>query len=174
MSPLLVVFAGLPGSGKTTVSRTVADRIGATFLRVDTIESAVQEWHAPVGDSPVGYVAAAQVAHDQLVAGRPVVVDAVNAVDLAREGWRRLAAATGARLRWVEVVCSDPAEHRRRVEGRIGDWPGHVPPTWEQVRAATWEPFADERLLVENLGDADPHVERVLAHLAAADGSQDG
>ncbi len=166
MSPLLVVFAGLPGSGKTTVSRTVADRLGATFLRVDTIESAVQEWHAPVGDSPVGYVAAAQVAHDQLVAGRAVVVDAVNPVDLAREGWRRLAAATGARLQWVEVVCSDPAEHRRRVEGRSGDWPGHVPPTWDAVRAATWEPFTDERLLVDNRGGAEPHVEAVLAHLA--------
>jgi predicted kinase len=166
VSAQLVVFAGLPGSGKTTVSRAVADRLGATFLRIDTIESAVREWLAPVGDSPVGYVAAAQVAHDQLVAGRTVVVDAVNAVDLAREGWRRLAAATGARLHWVEVVCGDPDEHRRRVEGRTGDWPGHVPPTWDAVRAAAWEPFTDERLLVDNRGDADPHVERVLAHLA--------
>lgn len=166
MTTLLVVFAGLPGAGKTTVSRAVADRLGATFLRVDTIESAVQTWLAPVGDSPVGYVAAAQVAHDQLVAGRDVVVDAVNAVDLAREGWRRLADGTGVQLRWVEVVCTDEAEHRRRVEGRTGDWPGHAPPTWEAVRAATWEPFTDERLLVDNSGDAAAHVDAVLAHLA--------
>ncbi|GAB4070004.1 AAA family ATPase [Angustibacter speluncae] len=166
MTALLVVFAGLPGSGKTTVSRAVADRLGATFLRVDTIESAVQTWLAPVGGSPVGYVAAAQVAHDQLVSGRDVVVDAVNAVDLAREGWRRLAAGTGARLRWVEVVCTDEDEHRRRVEGRTGDWPGHEPPTWEAVRNAGFEPFTDERLLVDNVGDAGAHVERVLAHLS--------
>lgn len=166
MTALLVVFAGLPGSGKTTVSRAVADRLGATFLRVDTIESAAQTWLAPVGDSPVGYVAAAQVAHDQLVSGRDVVADAVNAVEIAREGWRRLAAGTGARLRWVEVVCSDEAEHRRRVEGRTGDWPGHEPPTWDAVRQATWEPFADERLLVDNRGDTAQHVEAVLAHLA--------
>ena len=165
MTPLLLVFAGLPGSGKTTVSRAVADRLGATFVRVDSIESAVTATLAPVGTSPVGYVAAAQVGHDQLVAGRDVVIDAVNAVDVAREGWRRLAASTGARLQFVEVVCSDRAEHRRRVEGRGGDWPGHTPPTWDAVRSAPWEPFSDERLLVDDLGDAQAHVDAVLHHL---------
>ncbi len=159
------MVAGLPGSGKTVVSRAVADRLGATFLRIDTVESAVTATLAPVGDSPVGYVAAAQVAQDQLVAGRDVVVDAVNAVDVAREGWRRLAARTGARLRFVEVVCSDPVEHRRRVEGRAGDWPGHTVPTWDAVRSAAWEPFAEERLLVDNLGDPAPHVEAVLRYV---------
>ena len=165
MTALLVVFAGLPGSGKTTVSRAVAHRLGAAFLRVDSIESAVAATLAPVGGSPVGYVVAAQVAHDQLAPGRDVVVDAVNAVEVAREGWRLLAASTGARLRFVEVVCSDPAEHRRRVEGRTGDWPGHAPPTWDAVRAATWEPFTDERLLVDTVGDTEQQVEAVLRHV---------
>ena len=103
MTARLVVFAGLPGSGKTTVSRAVADRLGACFVRIDSIESAVAATLAPVGGSPVGYVVAAQVAHDQLVPGRDVVVDAVNAVEIAREGWRRLA-----------------ADHRRAPEVRRG------------------------------------------------------
>jgi predicted kinase len=38
---LLVVFAGLPGSGKSVLARGVADAIGATYLRIDTIESAI-------------------------------------------------------------------------------------------------------------------------------------
>ncbi len=167
MTARLVVFAGLPGSGKTTVSRVVADRLGACFVRIDSIESAVAATLSPVGGSPVGYVVAAQVAHDQLVPGRDVVVDAVNAVEIAREGWRRLAATTGARLRFVEVVCGDAAEHRRRVEGRTGDWPGHVPPAWGAVRAAPWEPFTDERLLVDTVHDAEQQVEAVLRYVRA-------
>jgi len=165
VTPRLVVFAGLPGSGKTVLARTVADRLGATFLRVDTLESAVAATLAPVGDSPVGYVAAARVAEDQLGAGRDVVVDAVNAVEAAREGWRLLATRHGARLRFVEVVCSDPDEHRRRVEDRTGDWPGHAVPTWAAVSSAGWEPFEDERLLVDNVGDAAPHIGLVLRYV---------
>ncbi len=37
----LVVFCGLPGVGKTALSRRVADALGATFLRIDTIEAAI-------------------------------------------------------------------------------------------------------------------------------------
>jgi hypothetical protein len=33
----------------------------------------------------------------------------------------------------VEVICSDPLEHRRRVEARVSDIQGLVPPTWQDV-----------------------------------------
>lgn len=36
-----MVFAGLPGSGKSVLARGVANAIGATYLRIDTIESAI-------------------------------------------------------------------------------------------------------------------------------------
>jgi predicted ABC-type ATPase len=53
---MLVVFAGLPGVGKTTLSRAVAQQAGATWLRVDAIESAI--WRAGVDDDqPTGYAA---------------------------------------------------------------------------------------------------------------------
>lgn len=164
---LLLVFAGLPGAGKTHLARAVADRLGSTFLRIDTIEAAVTSTLMPVEGNPVGYVAAEWVAQDQLTSGRDVVVDACNDVEVAREGWRALAERTGARLAWVEVICSDTAEHRRRLADRDTDWPGQGNPSWEQVRRRTagWEPFTDERLLVDNVGAAGPHVEAVLAHV---------
>jgi predicted kinase len=126
---LLLVFAGLPGSGKSVLARGVADAIGATFLRIDTIESAIVSTLMPYRDNPVGYVVAERVAADQLIAGRDVVADAVNGAAAARAGWVALAARTGAALRFTQVRCSDLAEYRRRVEDREPEMPGHGVPT---------------------------------------------
>ena len=93
----MVVFAELPGSGKSTLARGVADAIGATCLRIDTIESAIVSTLMPYRDNPVGYVVAERIAADQLDAGRDVVADAVNGVAAAWAGWVMLAARTGRR-----------------------------------------------------------------------------
>jgi predicted kinase len=168
---LLVVFAGLPGSGKSVLARGVADAIGATYLRIDTIESAIVSTLMPYRDNPVGYVVAERVAADQLVAGRDVVADAVNGVAAARAGWVTLAARTGALLRFVEVRCSDVAEHRRRVKARGPEMPGQGVPTWEQVVRRRYEPWPPElsgRLVIDNIGDAAGHVARVVTELSTA------
>ncbi|MEV3960571.1 AAA family ATPase [Nocardia sp. NPDC050193] len=70
-SARLVVFAGLPGCGKTTLARAVADELGATFLRIDTFEAAIVSTLAPFENNPVGYVAASWVAEDQLCGHDP-------------------------------------------------------------------------------------------------------
>jgi predicted kinase len=165
---LLTVFAGLPGSGKSVLARGVADAIGATYLRIDSIESAIVATLMPFRDNPVGYVIAERVAADQLAGGRDVVADAVNGVAAARDGWVALAARTGAALRFVEVRCSDAAEHRRRVESRGPEMPGQGVPTWDQVQRRRFEPWPPElsgRLIIDNIGDAAGHIARIVAEL---------
>ncbi|SBW29191.1 AAA family ATPase [Protofrankia symbiont of Coriaria ruscifolia] len=49
-------MSGLPATGKTTISRTLARAVDGVHLRIDTIEQAVVDWDAgtqPLG--PVGY-----------------------------------------------------------------------------------------------------------------------
>jgi predicted kinase len=171
---LLVVFAGLPGSGKSVLARGVADAIGATYLRIDSIESAIVSTLMPYRDNPVGYVVAERVAADQLVARRDVVADAVNGVAAARAGWAALAARTRATLCFVEVRCSDAAEHRRRVETRKPEMPGQGVPTWEQVQRRRYEPWPPELptpLLIDNVGDAAVQVARIVSELASVTGT---
>ena len=148
----------------------MADAIGATYLRIDTIETAIVATLVPYQGNPVGYVVAEWVAADQLTSGRDVVADAVNGVAAAREGWVRLAARTGAALRFVEVWCSNAAEHRRRVETREPQLPGQGLPTWDQVQRRRYEPWPPElagRLVVDNVGDAAWHVARIVTELSA-------
>ena len=49
-----MVFAGLPGSGKSVLARGVSDAIGATYLRIDTIESAIVSTLMPYGTTQRG------------------------------------------------------------------------------------------------------------------------
>jgi len=149
----------------------VAARLRAAFVRVDAIEAAM--WRAGVqGDQPTGlaaYVVGNTVAAAALAAGTPVVVDAVNGVGVARDGWAATAGEAGAVLRFVEVVCADPVEHRRRVTERFTngpDSPGLPVPTWEEVVAVDWEPWDEPRLVLDSTVTPDVLVEAVFADLA--------
>ncbi|MBA3369729.1 MAG: AAA family ATPase [Geodermatophilaceae bacterium] len=163
---MLVVFGGLPGTGKTTLARSFARRRRASYVRVDAIESGlISAGLVPdqAGVGPAGYVVANRVAESCLLAGLDVVVDAVNALEIAREGWRTLAADLGIPVLFVEVVCSDLDEHRRRVEQRASDLAGWTLPDWDAVLERTYDPWLSGRLVIDNVGDPQTHVSVIAA-----------
>lgn len=167
---VLVVFVGRPGTGKTTLARLASAELTAAHLRIDAIEAAILRngvLEPPLG--PVGYAIAHEVAAASLRAGAHVVVDAVSAVPAARAGWSSLATGAGTPLRIIEVVVTDPVEHRRRVETRKSDVEGLVVPTWAQVTALTYEPWDTTRdgprLLVHNDGPPTETLRQVMPYL---------
>jgi predicted kinase len=166
--PLLVVFGGLPGTGKTTLSQALAARLAAAYLRIDTIEQAMRAAGAePIGAA--GYAVANAVAASNLLLGLTVVADGVNPVRESRQAWRQVAARASAHLVDIQLVCSDAAEHRRRIETRVADIPGHVLPCWEAVLRHDHEPRDDEHLLLDTaflspaelLGRCEAHIRAV-------------
>ena len=147
---MLIVFGGLPGTGKTTISRALASRQAATYLRIDLIEQALRSAGIPTdGIGAAGYGVANALAEANLVGGRVVVADCVNPVAESRAAWRTVAARASARLIEIEVVCSDAAEHRRRVEERGSDIPGLTPPTWQAVRRHEYQPWDRPRVVLD-------------------------
>jgi len=81
-----------------------------------------------------------------------VVADSVNPLNITRSAWRRVAAAACQRIVEVEVICSDRAEHRRRVETRLADVAGLALPTWDMVRQHEYEPWDRPRLVIDTAG----------------------
>ncbi len=163
---MIVAVGGLPGVGKTTTARGVAGALPAAHLRIDALEAALAvQGLVPGLDEvgPHGYGLALAVADSCLAAGTSVVVDAVFDVAEARDPWTALAQRHGTPVHWVRLVCGDPAEHRRRVEDRTADLPGHRVPTWAEVAARAADDWTGPRTVVDT-ATGDP-VAAVLAAL---------
>jgi len=147
---VLIVFSGLPGVGKSSIAAAVARRLKAAWLRIDVIEVALTRGLGLPDDADIGsagYEIAYDLARANLALGLTVVADSVNPIALTRNAWRAVAA--DAACLEVEVVCSDLAEHRRRVEGRLGDPAALSPPTWAEVEARRYEPWPEAQLRLD-------------------------
>ncbi len=162
----LVVFAGLPGVGKSTLARALAERLGAVWLRVDTIEAAILKSGLKRSDETglAAYIAVRDIAAEQLRAGLTVVIDAVNGVEEAREMWRELSEELTVPRYTIHVACSDAAEHRRRVESRSDQTPPLPSPTWDEVVHREFLPWREPVLSIDGGKAADFNLERILGY----------
>jgi predicted kinase len=163
---MLIVFSGLPATGKTLVASEVARRLGAVLLSVDPVDSALAATHVSEAGPPglAAYAVIGALAEENLILGSTVVVDAVNAVGDAKTWWIDLSRRSGARLLAVEVVCSDEATHRRRLAHRRRDLA--IPePTWEAVtrRRDEWVAWPFAPLVVDTIDPLEVNAARVVA-----------
>lgn len=154
---MLVIFGGLPGTGKSTLALRLASQLQAVYLRIDTIEQAIcPEEALPVGES--GYRVAYALAEDNLRLGHTVIADSVNPLQITRSAWRNVAERVGVNAVEFEVVCSDQVEHRYRVETRSAG----IPVTWHEVVTREFEPWIGEHIRIDTAGQK---IEQSLAAL---------
>lgn len=137
-------------------------------VRIDTIEQALRSCDVLKADvGPAGYVIAYGVVEDNLRLGRTVIADSVNPVPVTREAWRAVAGRAGVRAAEVEVICSDPVEHRRRVETRTPDIHGLALPTWRDVVERDYQAWDRPRVVVDTaLKDVESLASDLGAQLA--------
>jgi predicted kinase len=162
----LYAFSGLPGSGKTTLAQLLARRIGAAHLRIDTIEQALRDL-CSIDVQGEGYRLAYRVASDVLKAGGSVVADSCNPIELTRREWEQVARDADARLRNIEVVCSDPRQHRDRVETRVSTIPGLRLPSWLDVETREYHAWTVDRVVVDTSGRSEGEcIDELLSKLS--------
>lgn len=166
---MLIIFGGLPGTGKTTTAGILARSLRAFYLRVDTIEHALTAGKhiekSSINDA--GYAVAYALAEENLRLGQHVIADCVNPLEITRYSWRQAAERAGVSFLDVEFICSDPAEHRYRVENRICNLPGFALPTWREVAERYYERRTDERLICDTaVMSAQAAADCILRHIS--------
>ncbi|MFC8289279.1 adenylyl-sulfate kinase [Streptomyces cyaneofuscatus] len=100
------------------------------------------------GKTTVGYA----LAGDHLRQGLSVIAESVNPLAVTRDAWRDVGLAAGVPAVEVEVVCSDAAEHRRRIATRSSDIPGLPQPDRQQILDRDYQPWDREHVVVDTAG----------------------
>ena len=169
---MLVVMAGLPASGKSTLAAALAKVLPAAVLSVDPVEAAM--WRAGVVcEQPTGlaaYVVVGAIGSELLRLGQSVIVDAVNDAQEARQHWVALADRHCASLRFIEVICSDPAVHRRRLAAYDRAADDVRRPTWSSVQARrpAFESWDEDRLVLDSMEPASQNLQRAIDYVRRA------
>ena len=163
---MLIIFSGLPGTGKTTITKEVTKHLKAVYLRVDTIEQTLKNLEG-YPDSLVigseGYLVSYAIAKENLALGIDVVADSVNPIAITRHDWRQVAKETNTVFIEIELICSDKKEHQDRVEKRVADIEGHKLPTWKEVVDRDYEPWSSASLQIDtSKHTVDEAVQKIM------------
>jgi predicted kinase len=167
---MLVVMAGLPGTGKSEVAGRLAGRLRIPLFSVDPIESAMLRAGIPQGFETglAGYLVVEALVDAHLRLGLDAIVDAVNAEEPGKEMWRGLARKHRVTLRIIECRCSDEALHRARLEGRRRGLVEFPEPTWDEVqrRRLAYTPWCEPLLALDAASPLDSNVSQAVTWLA--------
>ena len=146
----LYIFSGLPASGKTTIARELAKKIGAVLVRIDSIENSLKESVLKIHPAEdAGYKIAYSVALDNLKNGLCVVADSVNPIHITREAWREVALSVGANYVEIEIICSDKEIHKSRLQKRAPDLPNQILPNWEDVIMRDYDKWVTPHITID-------------------------
>ena len=149
--PILYIFSGLPGSGKSSLAQTLARQLRAVYLRIDTIEQGLRDL-CSIEVQGEGYSLAYRIAFDNLGVGLSVVADSCNPIELTRREWEQVARDAGAEFVNIEVICSNSSEHRLRAERRGAEVSGLKLPTWKEIENREYHDWSVERITVDTAG----------------------
>jgi predicted kinase len=163
----LIVFSGLPGTGKSTLAEAMGRDLGVPVFAKDWLEAILVRsgLRASNDDRPLGfagYELLSVLAERQLMLGQSAILDSVAASHTIRRAWRQLAERYGAKYRVIECMCSDESLHRLRLKGRQRNIPGWHELEWSEVERVrgyylAWE---GEHLTLDMMAPFDENLQK--------------
>lgn len=163
MPQTLIIFSGLPGTGKTTLATQVARELHVPYLCIDDVvgdvpeNPTVQFW-----DSKVAILLG--LAERQLELSLSVVVDSVF-MNTDRHHAQLMAHRHGVRFRPIYTYVSDEVIWQERVMKRFED-SAHNAADWKQIERQrthflAWQ--SDTALFIDSVNSFEQNYANVLA-----------
>ena len=152
----LIVFSGLPGTGKSTMAEDVGRDLGIPVFAKDWLEATLMRSELEATNEQkslgfAGYELLTILAERQLMLRQSVILDSVAASPTIRNTWRKLSDQYDADWRVIECYCSDEVLHQGRLKDRKRNIPGWHELEWSEVERvkqyySRWE---EERLMLD-------------------------
>jgi aminoglycoside phosphotransferase family enzyme/predicted kinase len=178
--PLAVAISGLMGTGKTSLARTLAPRLGAEPLSSDVVRKELagigpdEPRREPWGEGIYGdafhrrtYEVLHQRAAERLRGGKLVILDASYRDAAWRARAREMARAAGARFLLLETRCPEDIVRRRLAARGAGPSDGRL--ELLEVQRERFEPPleipGEERIVVDTSGAPDEVVKAALGEV---------
>ena len=140
MNTTLIIFSGLPGTGKSTLARLVVQKLQIPLLRIDDIVSFVpahMSRHAnPYWDDMIGILL--NLVESQLELGLSVIVDSVFMGEDRYQAYE-MARRNKAVFRPIYTHLSDERVWEERVQRRVETAPPEI-----KAEVATWRGFKNK------------------------------
>ena len=166
----LVIFSGLPGTGKSTLANRLARELRWPLLRIDDVVGDIPE-NAGIDfwDSQVAILLG--LAEAQLELGIDVIVDSVF-MNTDRHHAHAIAQKYASRFRPIHTFLSDDKVWEERLTARHHELNNPAVSTWEQVKHQrehfrAWEP--DTALFVDALNSPEENYAKVLQFVRSED-----
>lgn len=163
MQTKLIIFSGLPGTGKSALANRLARELRIPLLCIDDVIGEIPENPGiPFWDSKVAILLG--LTRVQLELGISVIVDSVF-MNKDRNHAQEIARKNKAQFLPIYVFVSNEDIWKERVRTRYQETKHNNIATWEQIQRQrghfrSWEP--DSALFVDSLNPVDQNYEAIL------------
>lgn len=169
--PLLVVFAGAPGVGKSTLARALARELHAAYLDKDTIKDAalalgheLKIENITQYASALSYTLLIPIARDNLTVGTHVIVDSPAGYRAFQDAIEQLVRSVKVNFKLIECITTDEALLRDRIERRAPDMPEHRVRDWDAYQQARerLERVSGPRLVIDTAEPVPINLRKIM------------
>ena len=167
----MILFCGLPGTGKSTLAETAGRQLGIPVFAKDWLEASLILSGLGSKDDLkrlgfAGYELLTVLAERQFMLNQSVILDSVASTQNIRTKWYQLAKQYGAERRVIECICSDESLHRARLKDRRRNIPGWHELEWTDIEKVkqyypAWE---EERLVLDMVHSVDENVLKAMSY----------
>ncbi len=154
----LIIFSGLPGTGKSTLAEMIGKDLGIPVFAKDWLEATLlRSGLEPVTEKKslgsAGYELLTTLAERQFMLGQSVILDSVAGTRSIRSTWQQLSKRYEADRRVIECICSDVSLHRARLLDRKRNIQGWHELEWSEVERVKqyYSPWEEEHLVLDML-----------------------